>query len=116
MASTKQDTLQGQITLTSTDVGYSSERHVGYSREGLILLRCTDSEGTSPAISLVLQTKGRDGIWYNMEDIATDVDLTVTPLAEAYEIGNFGETIRVSYQLTGSNPEATISLGLVHKT
>ena len=119
MASTKYSTLMGPTEITTVREAFTSEEYVGYSHEALVLVNAKSTAAGPVLNNLGFQTKGPDGLWYDGEDIETTaVSITTEGIQEAFPLTNFGETIRISYQINGVDDAkvVTLSIHLIHKT
>jgi len=108
-ASTQTLLASGAITATGTSSAIQASDHT----IGSIIINCTAVSGTStPTITVTVQDSADGTIWATL-DTFTGITATGTSVKR---ITNFGNYIRLSYVVTGTNPSLTVSAVAVLKT
>lgn len=119
-SNTSEEQIKGTAAITNATVSYTGEKDVSRWIEAIILLNCNAGGGTTPTLTLTLQTKSDDQTkWYDHSTLVSALDVsgaTTTALVKAYGITNFGSKIRVGYVLGGTSPTATIDISIIKKS
>lgn len=120
--SLRQRELLASAARTNTAVVFTSEVDVSSYTEARLLIDVSDSSGTNPRLTIVLNMKYEEGgsaVWYHagtvVHAMVLDTADGTTHVSRAYPIKNLGKKLRVGYYLEGTTPSATFSLRLTSK-
>lgn len=113
-------TLQASASKTSTGTGTATT--VGNYKEALFFLNCTAQSGTTPTLTVKIQTSDDGGTtWYDLVYPSTTTVVAFTTLTSATGTqalsfsGPFGDTIRPAWTLGGGTPNFTFAVKAVLK-
>jgi len=112
-------TLLNQASAAQTASGMSATLAVGAYREMLVAVNVSAVAGTSPTLTLAVDSLGADGVWYTLWTSAsiTAVGQTIASLGvEAPTNTAFGASVRLRWTIGGTTPSFTFSASIIGKT
>lgn len=99
--------------------GSSATFDVSRFAEGVVIVNVTAVSGTSPTMDLFIDTYDPvNNVWATLTKLTGSTNYpTITATgAYAYPINNYGRTVRLRWQLGGTNPSFTFSAVFVSKS
>ncbi len=108
-------TVLNQASAAQTANGMSATLAVGAYRELLVTVNVSAVAGTSPTLTLALDSLGADGVWYTLWTSAaiTAVGQTIASLGiEASTNTAFGASVRLRWTIGGTTPSFTFSASI----
>lgn len=109
--STKEFTLQAAAAETAD--GQSESIFVGDYTEGLLAIDVTATAGTTPSTVFTLQTKV-NGVWKTVPDVT--ISAVTAAISTINKVTNFGEEIRLTWDLDADTTSITFSASFSAKT
>jgi len=111
-------TVLAQASAAQTTNGVSANLPVAGYRELLVAANVTAVAGTTPTLTLALDSLGADGVWYTLWTSAavTAVGQTVAHLGVGAATNvAFGATVRLRWTMGGTTPSFTFSASIIGK-
>jgi len=108
-------TLLNQASAVQTASGMSATLAVGGDRELLVAVNVSAVAGTTPTLTLAVDTLGADGVWYTLWTSAsiTAVGQTLASLGVEAAINTaFGTSVRLRWTIGGTTPSFTFSASI----
>ncbi len=108
-------TVLNQASAAQTASGMSATLAAGAYRELLVAVNVSAVAGTSPTLTLALDSLGADGVWYTLWTSAsiTAVGQTIASLGvEAATNTAFGTNVRLRWTIGGTTPSFTFSASI----
>jgi len=108
-------TVLNQASAAQTASGMSPTLAVGAYRELLVAVNVSAVAGTSPTLTLAVDSLGADGVWYTLWTSAamTAVGQTLASLGvEASTNTAFGASVRLRWTIGGTTPSFTFSASI----
>ncbi len=108
-------TVLNQASATQTTSGMSGTLAVGAYRELLVAVNVSAVAGTTPTLTLAVDSLGADGVWYTLWTSAamTAVGQTIASLGvEAATNMAFGTSVRLRWTIGGTTPSFTFSASI----
>lgn len=103
-----------QASAAQTATGNSSAVEVGEYTEALVTLNCTAASGTTPTMTVKVQTSDDKGTtWYDLPS-GGFTQLTAAG-KQALQITCFGDYIRALWTIGGSTPSFTFVMNVTGK-
>jgi len=118
-AQTAAGTVLTQASAAQTANGNSATLTVGPFKELQVAVNITAVAGTTPTLTLAVDTLGADGVWYT--GIYTSASLTAAgQVIASLGIGastnvSFGATVRLRWVIGGTTPSFTFSASIIGK-
>jgi len=111
-------TVLTQASAVQTTNGVSANLPVAGYRELLVEANVTAVSGTTPTLTLAVDSLGADGVWYTLWTSAavTAVGQTVAHLGVGAATNvAFGATVRLRWTMGGTTPSFTFSVSIIGK-
>ena len=108
-------TLLNQASAAQTASGMSATLAVGNYRELLVAVNVSAVAGTTPTLTLALDSLGADGVWYTLWTSAsiTAVGQTIASLGVGAATNTaFGTSVRLRWTIGGTTPSFTFSASI----
>lgn len=107
-----------QAGTTVTANGTSATYDVSRFAEGVVVVNVTAVSGTSPSMDLFIDTYDPiNNVWAPITKLTGSPNSPISTVnSYAYPINNYGRTIRLRWQLSGTNPSFTFSAVFVSKS
>ena len=100
-------------TKTATGNTQATPQNVLRFKEGTFFLRCTAASGTTPTMTVKIQTKDPAGAYWL--DLTAFAELTAAGGEMKAVAANLGETLSVLYTIGGTTPSFTFTVYGVFK-
>ncbi len=110
--------ILNQASAAQTANGVSGNLSVIGYRELLVAANVTAVAGTTPTLTLALDSLGADGVWYTLwtSTAVTAVGQTVAHLGVGAATNvAFGATVRLRWTIGGATPSFTFSVSMIGK-
>ena len=112
------DVVLNQASAAQTANGNTANLSVSQYHELAVGVNITAVTGTSPSMTLNVDTLGADGIWYTIytSSAQTAAGAVVTSIGAGLATNqSFGQTIRLRWTITGTTPSFTFSASILGK-